>query len=94
LDEAASGGLTLEKGYVYEIQCQRTIRRAVAYVLEEIFCIPAKPDIRLLARAAVIAALYAALTLLLAAISFGPVQFRVSEALTLLPIRPRLPYRG
>jgi uncharacterized membrane protein len=62
------------------------LRRAVAYVLEEIFCVPAKPDIRFLARAAVIAALYAALTLLLAAISFGPVQFRVSEALTLLPI--------
>ena len=63
-----------------------TVRRAVAYVLEEIFCIPAKPDVRFLARAAVIAALYAALTLLLAVISFGPVQFRVSEALTLLPI--------
>ena len=63
-----------------------TVRRAVAYVLEEIFCIPAKPDIRFLARAAVIAALYAVLTLLLWVISFGPVQFRVSEALTLLPI--------
>ncbi len=63
-----------------------TVRRAVAYVLEEIFCIPAKPDIRFLARAAVIAALYAAITMLLAPISFGPVQFRVSEALTLLPI--------
>lgn len=35
---------------------------------------------------AVVAALYAALTLLLQAISFGPVQFRVSEALTLLPV--------
>lgn len=63
-----------------------TVRRAVAYVLEEVFCIPAKPDIRFLARAAVIAALYAAITMLLAPISFGPVQFRVSEALTLLPI--------
>ncbi len=34
----------------------------------------------------VIAALYAALTLLLAPISFGAVQFRVAEALTLLPV--------
>ena len=34
-----------------------------------------------------IAAIYAGLTLLLQAISFGPVQVRVSEALTLLPIR-------
>ena len=35
---------------------------------------------------AVIAALYAALTLGFQAISYGPVQFRVSEALTLLPV--------
>ena len=32
-----------------------------------------------------IAALYAALTITLAPISYGPIQFRVSEALTLLP---------
>ncbi len=38
-----------------------------------------------LTRAAVIAALYAAITLALAPISFGPMQVRVSEALTLLP---------
>ena len=37
-------------------------------------------------RSAVIAALYAALTLALYPISFGAVQFRVSEALTMLPI--------
>ena len=37
-------------------------------------------------RSAVIAALYAALTLALYPISFGAVQFRVSEALTLLPM--------
>lgn len=37
-------------------------------------------------KAAVIAAVYAGLTLLLSAISFGPVQLRVSEALTCLPI--------
>ena len=39
-----------------------------------------------LTRAAIIAALYAALTLLLAPMSFGLVQIRISEALTLLPI--------
>ncbi|MCL1854750.1 MAG: QueT transporter family protein [Clostridia bacterium] len=39
-----------------------------------------------LALAGIVAALYAALTLLFAPISFGPVQFRVSEALTPLPI--------
>ena len=38
-----------------------------------------------IARSAIIAALYAALTVSLAPISYGPVQFRVSEALTLLP---------
>ena len=34
----------------------------------------------------IIAALYAGLTILLQAISFGPVQVRVSEAMTLLPV--------
>ena len=38
-----------------------------------------------LAVLAVIAAAYAALTVILAPISYGPVQFRVSEALTVLP---------
>lgn len=41
---------------------------------------------RMLTRAAAIAALYAAITLALAPISYGPVQFRASEALTLLPV--------
>ena len=36
-------------------------------------------------QAAVIAALYAALTLPFAPIAYGPVQFRISEALTILP---------
>ncbi len=40
---------------------------------------------RSLASGAMIAALYAALTIALAPISYGPIQFRVSEALTLLP---------
>ena len=42
--------------------------------------------IMFIVRAALIAALYAALTLALYPISYGPVQFRVSEALTLLPV--------
>jgi len=41
---------------------------------------------RSLCMSAVIAALYAALTVLLAPISYGPIQCRISEALTLLPI--------
>ncbi|MBQ2930898.1 MAG: QueT transporter family protein [Clostridia bacterium] len=41
---------------------------------------------RSLCVSAVIAALYAALTLLLAPISFGPLQLRLSEAMTLLPM--------
>lgn len=41
---------------------------------------------RRLARGAVIAALYTALTLLLAPISYGQLQVRLSEAMTLLPI--------
>lgn len=40
--------------------------------------------IRDLARLAVVAALYAALTLVLSGFSFGPVQFRIAEILTLL----------
>lgn len=39
-----------------------------------------------LAQGAVIAALYVALTLIFAPISFGAVQLRVSEALTILPL--------
>lgn len=39
-----------------------------------------------MARAGVIAALYLALTLVAHPISYGPVQLRVSEALTVLPI--------
>ena len=41
---------------------------------------------RSLCLSAVIAALYAALTLLLAPISYGNLQCRVSEALTILPV--------
>lgn len=44
-----------------------------------------KLSVRYLAEAAVIAALYAVLVLTLAPLSSGPVQVRISEALTILP---------
>ena len=42
-----------------------------------------------LVRTALISALYVALTLSFSAISYGPVQFRVSEILILLPLYDR-----
>lgn len=45
-----------------------------------------QPSTRSLCLSAIIAALYAALTLMLPALSFGAVQCRLSEALTLLPL--------
>jgi uncharacterized membrane protein len=62
------------------------LRRASARALKTVFDMPEKPDIRFVVRAAVIAALYAAITLLMHPISYGSLQFRISEALTLLPI--------
>ena len=44
-----------------------------------------RDPMRSLARSGMIAAMYVALTLIFHAISFGPVQFRISEALMLLP---------
>lgn len=44
-----------------------------------------KPSVRKLCLSAMIAALYMALTLLFQPFSFGAVQFRLAEALTLLP---------
>lgn len=43
-------------------------------------------SVRSLAAAGIVAALYIALTLLFAPVSFGQIQFRVAEALTLLPV--------
>ena len=37
-------------------------------------------------RIGVVAGLYAALTLALGFISYGPIQFRISEVMTLLPL--------
>lgn len=45
-----------------------------------------KNTVRYLTTAAVIAAMYCALTLLLPFMTFGPVQCRPSEALTILPV--------
>lgn len=42
-------------------------------------------SIKFIAQAAIIGALYAALTIILAPISYGQIQVRVSEALTVLP---------
>jgi uncharacterized membrane protein len=44
-----------------------------------------KLTLRALVYQALLAAIYAALTIMLQPISYGPVQFRVSEALTVLP---------
>ena len=44
------------------------------------------PKSRFIAQTAVIAAVYAALTVLLAPISYGIIQIRISEALTFLPV--------
>src|SRR5699024_6405199 len=40
---------------------------------------------RFLARQAAVAAIYMVLTIVLSGISYGPLQFRVSEVMTLLP---------
>ncbi|GHU69696.1 hypothetical protein AGMMS49992_00810 [Clostridia bacterium] len=45
-----------------------------------------RPTVRQLTTAGLVAAVYAAVTMLLAPISYGPIQLRVSEAMTLLPI--------
>lgn len=44
-----------------------------------------KIQTKYLIQAAVIAAVYAILTVVLSPISYGPIQFRLSEALTILP---------
>jgi uncharacterized membrane protein len=44
-----------------------------------------KQKILRLARGAMLAAIYAALTVALAPVSFGAIQFRISEAMTVLP---------
>lgn len=45
-----------------------------------------KNSVRFITRSALIAALYLALSVAFQAISFGPIQFRVSEILVLLPL--------
>ncbi len=41
---------------------------------------------RFITRSALIAAIYAVLTVLIQSISYGPIQFRISEMLTILPV--------
>ncbi len=41
---------------------------------------------KFIVRAAIIAAIYAGLTILFSGFAYGPVQFRISEALTILPV--------
>ena len=53
---------------------------------------PQSAETRRLAVCAVVAALYAALTILTASFSFGPFQFRAAEALCVLPLF--VPYTG
>lgn len=60
-------------------------RRTSAPVVAEVVTIIMNKTKRLVYSAA-IAALYAVLTLAFAPISYGPVQFRISEALTALPL--------
>mgnify|MGYP001025870572 FL=1 len=55
---------------------------------------PPRLTIRSLAFAGIIAALYIALTLLFAPISYGQIQLRISEALTLLPVISRASIPG
>ena len=49
------------------------------------FCLRTQMNTKRLTTCAVIAAAYAALSILLAPISYGPVQVRLSEAMTVLP---------
>ncbi|MDR1262465.1 MAG: QueT transporter family protein, partial [Oscillospiraceae bacterium] len=45
-----------------------------------------RPTVRQLTTAGLVAAAYAAVTMVLAPISYGPIQLRISEAMTLLPV--------
>jgi len=50
--------------------------------------------LHILLKIAMIAAIYTALSMLLSPISFGPLQVRVAEALTLLPVLSLMPVWG
>lgn len=53
---------------------------------QKVFAMSTRTTVRNLVRAAMIAAVYAALCLITQPLAFGPVQVRFSEALTLLPV--------
>ena len=55
---------------------------------------PANKKLTALTESAAIAALYAVLTVALAPIAYGAIQLRVSEALTVLPVRKRSAIAG
>ncbi len=61
-------------------------RKNLALVAAEVVIIMTMLKTKSLVQGAVIAALYAVLTLMFSWISYGPIQFRISELLTVLPI--------
>lgn len=87
--------MRFRKKYDIVIPCAETAHRSASDFLSDSAGTginnPAKKGVLLLTTrslclSAIIAALYAALTLLLAHISYGPVQLRLSEAFTVLPM--------
>jgi len=45
-----------------------------------------KPDTKFIVKAGIIAAIYAVLTMIFKNLSFGPVQYRLADAMTILPM--------
>lgn len=45
-----------------------------------------KPDTKFIVKAGVIAAIYAVLTMVFSGLSYGPIQYRLAEAMTILPM--------
>lgn len=61
-------------------------RKTAMVVAETVGTKMKKNKVKELIKAAFVAAVYAVLTLVLAPISYGPIQFRLSEVLTVLPV--------
>lgn len=45
-----------------------------------------KPDTKFIVKAGIITAIYAALTIIFKDLSYGPVQYRIADAMTILPM--------
>lgn len=45
-----------------------------------------KPDTKFIVKAGIVAAIYAVLTIIFRELSYGPVQYRIADAMTILPI--------